>query len=269
MPRRPRNEAPEFEYELAFSRNVYKTSNYNQFKTENDFNRRVVDDHVTKLVRSIAKHDLTPLFPVVVDKEFRVFDGQHRLKALQTLQKPVHFVFKEEGFCHEELLHLNLAKKAWTVHDEIFVQSRMGNEHCIRLLTLSAALEFPDEVTIYMIAKNIWKGTPLRACTVKNMEFTAEDEEAFRVVYRKLQQLSCIPQWRTRRFVKAFVILMTIRRFDFSYFISQFIKYHHFLTCKPQFVATLEEMVKIYNHDTPRNMKIRFDYETVVKYQRA
>lgn len=70
---------------------IRRTNNYEMFNTL-AFNRDISERHVKNLAESINRHNWLELFPIIVDGDYNVLDGQHRLKAAEMLDEPIYYV---------------------------------------------------------------------------------------------------------------------------------------------------------------------------------
>lgn len=92
------------------------TTDYSIFK-EFSSNREVDRKHVNQLVTSIMKKNLLNVNPIVVDKEMRVIDGQHRLAAAEILGVEIFYIM--EDINREDISLLNSNQKNWGSMDYI------------------------------------------------------------------------------------------------------------------------------------------------------
>lgn len=92
------------------------TADYSVFK---DFssNRELDQKHVNRLVRAISKRNLLHVNPIVVDKNMRVIDGQHRLAAAQILKVDIYYIM--EDINSKDISMLNSNQKNWNAMDYI------------------------------------------------------------------------------------------------------------------------------------------------------
>lgn len=70
---------------------IMQSSDYDQFKMIN-FNRPVCKKNLGKLIKLNEQQNRFHLFPIVVDQEFNIIDGQHRFEACKELSSPVFYV---------------------------------------------------------------------------------------------------------------------------------------------------------------------------------
>jgi len=94
-----------------------KTTNYSQFSFLKD-NRTVNTLHVKHLIKSIAENNMLEANPIIVNHNFEVIDGQHRLEAAKVLNVPIYFV-EVAGTGIDEVLSLNTNQRNWTTLDYV------------------------------------------------------------------------------------------------------------------------------------------------------
>lgn len=92
------------------------TKDYSIFR-EFSSNREIDQKHVNQLVRSIEKHNLLKVNPIVVDKQMRVIDGQHRLAAAQILDVEIYYI--QDEINRKDISLLNSNQKNWSAMDYI------------------------------------------------------------------------------------------------------------------------------------------------------
>lgn len=107
------------------------TSNYGLFKTVPG-NRKVNHNHVEKLVQAIEKKNLLAEFPIIINENMEIIDGQHRLFAAQQLGIPVPYVINK----HLELtnvISINSSSRPWTVEDYVESFIELGDDQYVQL----------------------------------------------------------------------------------------------------------------------------------------
>lgn len=70
------------------------TTNYDIFRFDPQ-NRPIDRDHLQKLYDSIVKRNLLREFPILVDENLTVIDGQHRLKAASEIGVPIYYIVSQ------------------------------------------------------------------------------------------------------------------------------------------------------------------------------
>ena len=115
---------------------IEATKDYKTFKHAS-FNRELSNSNLKKLIKLNQKKNRLHLFPIIVDKNFVVIDGQHRLAACIELGCPVHYLVDEmTEATPSEIYDLNIAGKKHRVHDKILMLSKSGNNFATRVIRM-------------------------------------------------------------------------------------------------------------------------------------
>lgn len=104
-----------------------KTKDYSIFRNVTG-NRQVTPAHVESLAAAIERRNLLEYFPVLVNENMEVIDGQHRLMAAAKLNVPIHYE-KVKGLTLDDIMSINTASKNWSINDFIDAYVRLGNAH--------------------------------------------------------------------------------------------------------------------------------------------
>lgn len=116
---------------------IFKTKDYSIFKFA-DFNRKIHEGNVKKLLELNKVENNLHLFPIVVDKKFVVIDGQHRLEVCKRLGSPVYYIFCDNKLASPEFIfNLNQAGRKHTLEDQICMLAKSGNIQAKKVLMLA------------------------------------------------------------------------------------------------------------------------------------
>lgn len=110
---------------------VYATTNYVQFLFD-PINRPVDEKKVIKLFDAIQERNLLADNPILVDLDYRVLDGQHRLKAAEAAHLPIYYFFASETTI-DDVAKLNNTRNGWTLANYISSYCERGNPEYIAL----------------------------------------------------------------------------------------------------------------------------------------
>ena len=113
---------------------VYKTSDLSIFK-QIDGNRVPNLQHIKRLAESIRIYGMK-CNPILVNENFEVIDGQHRLMAAKESESFVYYIIID-GYSLSEVHTLNLNQKNWTKKDFMEGYANMGLEPYIKLRSFS------------------------------------------------------------------------------------------------------------------------------------
>ena len=107
-----------------------KTKNYSMFKIIEE-NRKIDPLNLKKIVTSIQSKNLLHLRPILVSKDFEIFDGQHRLEAAKQLGIEIYYDIKE-NLEVDDIYALNSAQKNWTSEDYLNFYVAKGKSQYIK-----------------------------------------------------------------------------------------------------------------------------------------
>lgn len=96
---------------------IYVTKDYDKFIIDENYNRDVDEKHVKDVMKSIGMFgDHGICFPIVVDNNFKVTDGQHRFTARAKLGLPIYYIMNI-ALDSKVLGGINKAMKKWKKED--------------------------------------------------------------------------------------------------------------------------------------------------------
>jgi hypothetical protein len=96
---------------------IQKTTNYDLFKYLLG-NRKLKKNHIKKLRTSIEKSNHLNLHPIIVNQNYEVIDGQHRLEVARQLGLEIYY-FKSEIISDHHLIDSNVNQQTWEVENYI------------------------------------------------------------------------------------------------------------------------------------------------------
>lgn len=96
---------------------VEKTKDYSKFKLLCG-NRPIDRYHLKKLKESINKNNHLNLHPIIVNDNFEIIDGQHRLEAARQLDVDIFFI-KSSVIKDDHLIDCNVNQKSFEVENYI------------------------------------------------------------------------------------------------------------------------------------------------------
>ncbi len=136
------------------SSHVYKTLDWDKFKF-NKLNRPVDEGRVEYWKKVLSSEDLLCDNPFLVDAEFNIIDGQHRLLAAKALGIPVYFMIADKARI-EDAPGINSQNRIWTSLDYLSVWCNANNKHYLKA---RAILEIYPFMKINVIARLMYRGS--------------------------------------------------------------------------------------------------------------
>lgn len=147
-----------------------KTTDYGKFNAIKG-NRAVDTAHVARIKNSILENNLLEFNPILVNNDFLVIDGQHRLMAAQELEVPIYYTIADGDLKTVQLINNN--SKAWTLEDYVESYIELGYQDYIKLK------EFRDKWGIsYTTAADIIGSITRKTKNIKDGSFTVASVES-------------------------------------------------------------------------------------------
>jgi len=126
---------------------VYRTRNYNQFKTIAS-NRELVQSHLDQLKASIKQKG--QYTPIIVKSNGEVVEGQHRLQVCKDLSIPVLYLIRDLDI--SVISEMNSKSRNWKNSDYLRHWAKRGYTPYMRLLEIEEAnKDLGIEVSNYII----------------------------------------------------------------------------------------------------------------------
>jgi hypothetical protein len=106
---------------------VKASINYDLFKRIH-WNRSVDKGNFQKLLKENREHFQLHRFPILVTKDFKIIDGQHRFEVAKELGSPIYYIQDEVDDSFKTVHSVNKAGKKHTLRDKIEMLERAGDE---------------------------------------------------------------------------------------------------------------------------------------------
>lgn len=111
---------------------MQSTTNYGMFRTVKG-NRAVSPEHLKRLIERIEEKDLLEQFPILVNEQNEIIDGQHRLAAASYLNIPIYYQSVRD-LTLTDVISLNTVAKNWSLLDFIKSHIELGAPDYAELL---------------------------------------------------------------------------------------------------------------------------------------
>lgn len=247
---------------------ILETSDYTQFK-KHPANRDVDEKSIDRLAEAIQKKNLLKSHPVVVDKEFYIIDGQHRIEACKKLQIPVTFIV-DETITPEDMITLNTNSKSWNMDNFLNFYVSKGKQDYILLDQFIHREKFPINIALRLLNGNR-NGSFYKDYKDGNYKFP-NPKELEEVLLKQLQINQVINYVKTKTsgmktyldrvtFYGAMVDFFNIKSFDFDVFMTKLqyrIDLIHACTKQGEYLRLFKE---IYNWKNKRPLVDDFSEE--------
>ena len=111
---------------------ILKSKMYNSFDFIH-YNRDIVRATVKKLKIEFKKENNFMYFPIIVDENLNIIDGQHRFIACKELKEPIYYVVKRGSSGANSIRSVNKAGKKHTLIDIFNMDLKMGNKEASKM----------------------------------------------------------------------------------------------------------------------------------------
>lgn len=195
---------------------ILKTKDYDKFKSHLK-NRRIDFGKVSKLQSAIEQNNLLHLFPIIVDPEYFILDGQHRFEAAKHAGEELYYVISENGYGIQHVAQSNSFQSHWKLDDYILYYSASGLEPYKKLQHLSLKTMIGSGVLIAL-------GSNSKTDDVKEgmFEFSNYDALVELTDYAKeFQKQFGFSHWRRRSFLKALKYALKVKHFNKEKLLTQ------------------------------------------------
>lgn len=232
---------------------ILTTSNYNMF-SKIDGNRLINKLNYKRIKESIEDEYLP--IPIIVNENFEVIDGQHRLEACKELKIPVYYVIIY-GLTLKHVQKLNSISKRWSTKDYLDGYADMGKSDYIIFRDFINEYKLGDTVTLMLLMNLTTKPNGDHIIDFKCGKFKVVDFLSAELTAKKIEKVGKYYDGNKRGiFVFALVKLLHTPSFNFDVFMNK-LKYQ---STKLVDCGTINEYIKIiediYNYKN-RN-KVRF-----------
>ena len=230
----------------------------------NPFNRNLDEKHVKRLAKELRAHGWQGA-PIVVNKNFVVIDGNHRLAAAKAAMCYIKYTVDENEYTMKDIQRLNSTAKKWTQLNRIESLANSGSEPHRKYLQLHNK---------YVVGKKM-KPTTIVACLTGNLgvrstqfiesedfEFTLEDYEKVDkilgdVAYCLEPLVITYKKSGTMNFEKAVLFLLQ-NGADKERLHDKILKHFDKNLKYADIESAITELTNIYNTRVPANQRMYF-----------
>lgn len=106
---------------------VKKSFNYDMFK-KIEWNRSVDKGNFTKLLKENREKFQLHRFPILVTKDFKIVDGQHRFEVAKEIGSPIYYIQDGVDDSFKTVHSVNKAGKKHSLKDKVEMLYRSGDE---------------------------------------------------------------------------------------------------------------------------------------------
>lgn len=218
---------------------VYKTDDYSIFKLSK-FNRTVL---LHKAMIEQASQGLVA--PIIVNEDFVVIDGQHRLAASKEANVPVEYIIKR-GLGKNDIVRMNTIQRRWSLKDYVEAYANQGTLAYQKLAKLINEKMADTTSTIEIAINSLSPNTARKAIENGDFEFwNYERAVEFLNFYKDFCDKTRTP--KRSKVTIALYILFRLKKFDAGRMITKVVQ------------TGLNEEIKVKTFDITEALKDLLD----------
>ena len=231
------------------------SSNYSTFKFL-EANRDIRERHVNRLVASIKREG--QIYPILVNKNFEVIEGQHRVEACKILQIPVMFL-KNDKATIKHVRIVNNCQEGWAFHDYLksFSHHSHPNHDTYKKVGLFyKEFGFQPRICLVLLVGGVENTKKIDDFKVGT--FVIDDEEKSRRLAKQLLKIKTFaPDLVTnKKFCLAWFRVQKIEKFKVESAYIQLRKYRSKLEGCLNQEDWIEGILEAYSYKKPKSEKI-------------
>lgn len=241
---------------------VQMTGNYKLFKIDTR-NRPIDSIHLMRLHDAIERKNLLREYPIVVNAEMKVIDGQHRLKVAESLNIPIYYIISDRVTI-EDVATTNSHTRHWRLEDYLHHFCSAGNLEYLKLRRFweknnFLALTTAVRLCYYGTGKDGERGGNLSRLFAIGSYMANDIQFAEKVAQACLDFSKYVFFYKETVFVNAIACLMANSEYDHARMMGK-MKY---LSAKLVKCANIELYMVVFTDIY--NYKVRPDSEVVLK----
>jgi len=226
------------------------TKDYRLFKFFN-YNRAIKRANLRAIKKAIQKRGL--IMPILVTKDFKVIDGQHRLLALEELGMEVHYVIAHD-YIPNDVEEVNNVGANWDVRARVSNLAEHGDPNCIKLLELYKIWGhvFSEGTINDAFSTNYGRSTR----EIKNKTYSINEELGNKVMSNALLMTEITPKAKQNKFINSLKTIM-IRNPHFDINILRANAENRKLNIYSNQGDIQDEIIEVYNYRTREAKRIK------------
>ena len=226
------------------------TDDYDSFKFFK-YNRAINIANLKNVKKSLQKRG--QIMPVLITKDFKVIDGQHRVVALQELELPIHYTICFDYIAHD-VEEVNNVGKNWDIRARVNNLAEHGDKNCIRLLEMYN--EWGHIFSEGTINDAFYKLKNHSSKAIRNKNYIMDEDFGNQVLSNAFLMTEVIPKAKQTKFIRAIKnVMLDNDHFDINILRANAEKRR--LNVYNNEGEILDEIIEVYNYYTRDDKRIK------------
>lgn len=230
---------------------IQTSLDYDKFKSITG-NRELNEPHVRNLAIAIELHDLLEYFPILINENWEIIDGQHRFEASKRLSRPIYYI-QVDGLNIDDVQKINTSSRRWILKDYVQSHIERGHQDYKVLLDFSERTGFNLTISAILLAGGGYLSTSGGSSVgkmIKNGDFKVNNRSRAEDMALYLGELGHYADFdlsKNREFVNALYRVVQNDTFDFTRLMEKLEKGLR-IEIQPTPRHFMFELERIYNH---------------------
>lgn len=238
---------------------INSTYDLSIFKSLNG-NRDLNIGNVERIAKSILENGFLRV-PIVVNENYEIIDGQHRVEAAKKANSMVYYV-KVKNYNLQTAILLNANSLNWRTIDYVKSFCERGNINYIKLMQLHEAnkdfgLNTCAELTTDYIYRLVRNNDNKQSDSIKKGDFIFNDVNDAEYIFESMRKInSNIPESKSPIYCRSIKICLKNTQFDLSVFVYKVNKYPDLYRKSNTISVIISNIEHIYNHNNKTKPRI-------------
>jgi hypothetical protein len=247
---------------------IHSTKNFSMFKYFSS-NRKIDKNHLNRLMASVEEKNLLKDFPILVNSDYYVLDGQTRLEVAKQLDIPIFYRISKD-MIEDDISLINSNCKTWQLDDYLKSWVDKKNQDYLKLERFMLTYGISLSNSLIILEGQWWSGNGKNKSNFRRgiWQYPVNDFHARQIVLelKQFEDRYGISFKDKRSFILAYSAIRKDEQFDIkrmqrklkSSESNSFISFVHGKDCD----GYIRSLGDLYNHKLGKNeVSIRFRAE--------
>lgn len=238
---------------------IHSTHDLSIFKTLNG-NRELNLSHVDRIAQSIVDNGFLKV-PIVVNENFEIIDGQHRVEAARKVKSMVYYV-KVKNYNLSTAIILNANSANWKTIDYVKSFCERGNINYLKLMHLYESnkdfgLNTCAEMSTDFMYRLVRNKDNSKADAIKTGEFIYNDVNDAEYIFESMRKIhGNIPESKSAIYCRTIKICLKNQDFKLPDFVYKANKYPDLYRKSNTISVIMQNIERIYNYNNKTKKQI-------------
>ena len=242
-------------YKVLTGTEVLETSSYENFKCDAK-NRPVSEEKIHFFMKQFKQGKFfMKEFPVIVDANMIILDGQHRFEAVKRLGIPLYFRFTDT-LSIDNVVDVQI-NAGWKSGDYLHAFIKQGNQNYIILHRFVERYKINTSVAIALLTGN---KTGLKMSGFYEGTFRVKDETSAHEQAKEINKVGEMANGLHKdvKFCMALITMMAHPEYEEKRLVDQIEKYASLMKRQMTHDAYMRNLEEVYNYRLYNKNKVRF-----------